>query len=205
MESWRTRAAVAHCDSHGWQSDDCFYTYQSPSHGKQLMSQYSRSSRIYAHSLAIAFAVACGIALSSSAQAQMAAGSGCTNCGSNVPGVTYSGVSMTQNAQAIPEQSYPVTSYPGETTIGHGCGSNGGTACSSGRRHCSSRRSIVRYRQPSRSYGARYSSVPAYSNSCGCSGGVSYPSASTYPSSTVVSYGTPVMQTGAGCPGGNCR
>ncbi|TWT67338.1 hypothetical protein [Allorhodopirellula solitaria] len=179
------------------------------------MSSKTISSRFLTRSLAMTVAVACGVSLSSAAQAQMATGSGCTNCGTSAPVVSsapvYGSAATTQYSQPVSTQSYPATSCCGGSTASH---ASVGSSCSgySSKRHCgsskrrchSSRRSVVSYSQPRSSCGSTYSSTPVYSGGCGGSGSASYTTVSSYPSGGVVSQGTPVMQTGAGCVGGNC-
>lgn len=178
---------------------------------KHLMLLNTRSHQSLTRSLAIAAAVACGFSLSSAAQAQMVAGSGCTNCGgASNSVVTYSQPMASQNytpashpSQAAYTQSYPSSSYSG---------------CSSTRQRCSSsHRSVVRHRHTNNSCGGRFSNASVHSSGCGqssgCggSGNVSYPAddsytvSNSYSGGSVMQVSTPVMQTGAGCPGGNCR
>ncbi len=208
MATWRTTAADAHCDSHACNPTIAYQTSPSPLHGKHLMSLKTRSHRFLSRSLAMAVAVVCGLTLSSIAQAQMATGSGCTNCGTSSPAVTY-GTPVSTHSQPMATQSYPATSYPAATTCGQSY-SNG--CCSNTQRRCStSHRRVVRHRHSNASCRtrSRCNSTPVYSSGCGSSGGASYPAASTYHSGNVISHATPVstpvMQTGAGCPGGNCR
>ncbi|WP_145352596.1 hypothetical protein [Roseimaritima multifibrata] len=158
------------------------------------------SHRFLSRSLAMAFTVACGLSLSSVAQAQMAVGSTCTNCvGGSAQTVTYS-------SPATAQYSHPVTqhSYPAGTTVSHSYPHSVSSGCSSNRRcHSASRRSVTRYRQPSSTCGTTYSSTPVYSASS-CSNG-SCNTVNSYPTSGVTHVSTPVMRTGASCASGNCR
>lgn len=186
--------------------------------GKHLMFLNTRSHRFLSRSLAMAFAVAGGALLSTVAQAQMATGSGCTNCGgASAPVAAYSQPMTTQYSQPMMQASYSasgtvVNSYSGNSCAGNSyscnpCSSNSYAGCASTRRHCSSSHRAVRYRQPSRSCGTTYTSAQAYSGGC-CSGSGAYPAANSYPMrgvSQVSHVSAPVMQTGAGCAGGNCR
>ncbi len=158
------------------------------------------SHRFLSRSLTMAVVLACGVTLSSVAEAQMATGSGCTNCGASAPVVTYSAPAAVQYSQPVAQQSYPVSS-----TVGHSYSNSSCSGFTSAPRRCSSsRRAVAHSYRPSSSCGSTYTSAPVYSSSSCCSGGGSY-SAASYPVSTATRVSTPVMQTGAGCPGGNCR
>ncbi|TWU10310.1 hypothetical protein Pla52o_56830 [Novipirellula galeiformis] len=191
----------------GAQSKDCPPRVSTFSpHGKHLMFLNPRSPRFLTRSLAMAFAVACGVSLSSVAQAQMATGSGCTNCGgASSPVVTYSSAAPAQYSQSMTQQSYPAS-----TTVVRSYPSSSHWSCASTQRRCSSsRRSAVHYRQPSSSCGTTYSNAAVYSSgSCG-SGCGSSTTVNRYPTSGVsnnaIQVSAPVMQTGAGCASGNCR
>lgn len=184
---------------------------------KHLMLLNTRSSQSLTRSFAIAAAVACGFSLPAAAQAQMVAGSGCTNCGgASNSAVTYS--------QPMTSQNYTPTTYPSQTTYAQSYPSSSYSGCSNTRqRYSSAHGSVGRHRHANHSCGARYSStrVPSsgcgQSTGCGGSGSISYPAGGSYSTGnsyatgnsysggSVMQVSTPVMQTGAGCPGGNCR
>ncbi|WP_153556314.1 hypothetical protein [Roseimaritima sediminicola] len=189
------------------------------------------SKRFLSRSLATAFAVVCGVSLSSVAQAQMPVGSGCTNCGgSSAPATTYSQPATTYTSPATTYTS-PATTYsqpasyssrPAGTVVRYAqpCGSS--TGCGSARRSYSSARPTVgHFRHGGNRCGTAYRQAPVYSQATsysqpvqtvggcgagGCSGAVQPASAIRhYPAGGTYQVARPVMQTGAGCGSGNCR
>lgn len=187
------------------QGTSCSRPHFSP-YGKQLMFLNTRSNRFLSRALVMAFAATCGVSVSSVAQAQMATGSGCTNCGgASSPVITYSSPATTQYSQPMTPQSYPAS-----TTVMQSYPSSSRAGCASTRRRCSSpQRMVVHHRQPSNCCGTTYSNTPVYSGGNRYSGNGAYTTVNSYPmsgvSNNMMQVSTPVMQTGAGCPGGNCR
>lgn len=162
------------------------------------MSLKFRSHRFLSRSLAMAVAALCGLTLSSVAQAQIATGSGCTNCGTNSPVVTYSAPVSTQYSQPIATQSYPAATA-------HRQSYSSGCCASTPQRWSTSHRRVAHYRHSKSACQTRTGCHRrGYSSGWKSSGCNSYPASNTY-SGHRVSYATPVMQTGAGCASGNCR